>query len=320
MFDVAKISGFVKVARIADHENYIFVNMPKVGGNSIRSALHRCEAMKSGIFNKSENDIIRTETAVNSRPDGKLFSRFPLDFSEWTRMENSLKNSTVFTFVRNPYTRLISAYKEKVILTFKKIEEYENGNKNDPMEKRRIQHRIKRINSLGLSIDNKPSFEQFVCGVTSIPVERADIHLAPQSYLTAFHTIPYDFVGRLESYDEDMSKLSSMLFGSPEFWKEAELKDGGKRNVNYKGGGSKENLLIECPNSSIELIKQYYKKDFEYFGYSQEIDNADHSPPSIPPNRDVIQPKWSSIAISAGVHQLTYKTEKFLHDLLMKVR
>ena len=165
-----------------------------------------------------------------------------------------------------------------------------------------------------------PSFEQFIVGVTSIPVEKTDIHFAPQSYLTAFNVIPYDFIGRLEAYDEDMDQLSNILFGEANFWRLAEQLDGGQRNVNYKGGGSINNLLNECTSRTVELIKMHYKQDFENFGYSTRLEDADTQPKATPPTRNKLVVNWAKIAFTARMAGLTYKAEKNVQNLISHIR
>lgn len=312
------LAGFFKVTRMVDHGGYIYVNIPKAGGNSVRAALHRCEALKDGMFDTDQKNIgnhRRTETGIDARPEGKLFLMHPKDTGNWSRFGNTIKNGIIFTFVRNPYSRAFSGYKEKIIQTYTMLEEFEKTSKNDQLLERRLKRRITRIKELGLDIKNKPSFEEFLKGLTKIPPKLADIHFAPQSYLMAIHAIPYDFIGRLEIYDEDMDRLSGLIFGKTDFWRKAESRDGGLRNVNYKGGGSKQNLLNESTETSIRLIKQYYADDFNYFGYSTDIENVDEAPPVILPTRAETEIPWRQLNIVGSSLSVGYNFDRFVRSL-----
>ncbi|PHS73636.1 MAG: hypothetical protein COB22_00045 [Cycloclasticus sp.] len=143
----------------------------------------------------------------------------------------------IFAFVRNPYDRLYSAYKNKVIQPLKV-----NG-------KNIFEH-----HGIELGI----SFKQFVDIVISIPDNEIDRHLRSQSWFLTFEgkVIP-QYIGYLETFDKDWAKLK----------KQFALGDILHRN-------STENLDLEAFRSQYDKesegkVFNRYKDDFELFGYER---------------------------------------------------
>jgi len=106
-----------------------------------------------------------------------------------------------FTFVRNPYDRLLSCYIEKVY---------------NPALSNRIDHafingeNLEFVKAYGNSVGfKKMSFSGFVHFVTQIPDEHCDPHFAPQHSLLDLETL--DFIGRLENFDQDFSYIKEQI-------------------------------------------------------------------------------------------------------------
>ena len=94
-----------------------------------------------------------------------------------------------FSFVRNPFDRLIAAYNNKVI----EIEQ-------PPLP---MQH---------MGIHHNMSFESFLDVLIDTPIQRYDVHVLPQSHLLCLgrQVIP-KFVGRVEQIDEHWDILRNIL-------------------------------------------------------------------------------------------------------------
>ncbi len=153
-----------------------------------------------------------------------------------------------FTFVRNPYERLLSCWKNKIRwpTTF-------------DIKNEIYQSHLERLNS-GMgdyrfeTLD--VSFAQFVETLASLETAQMDRHWAPMYDLSRPDLITYDFVGKVENYRSDMGHLCELHNWVPH--REEHL------NRSY----------IETPAEFSDayiraLIYKRYQEDFEFFGYEK---------------------------------------------------
>lgn len=142
----------------------------------------------------------------------------------------------VFTVVRNPFTRAVSAYLDKVV-SQKDLVVWSNF-----------------VKGIGLEVDYTISFEEYLDILLKHPdISKADKHFRPQFH--NMHGITPSFIG----YLEDMESVKEYLSA---YGIEIINKIPHKTDTSLK----KKNLL-----SSQEIIDKViliYKKDFESFGYS----------------------------------------------------
>ncbi|MHC4950843.1 MAG: sulfotransferase family protein, partial [Planctomycetota bacterium] len=106
-----------------------------------------------------------------------------------------------FTFVRNPYERILSAWKNKI----DNPEKYPDGREGDRQRS--------KINKKG----ERVSFEEFV-NLLYEQRDRAcsfDKHWAPQHYLLLLPFIEYDFIGRIETFSRDFENVLRKINAKP---------------------------------------------------------------------------------------------------------
>jgi len=145
------------------------------------------------------------------------------------------KGYQIFTFVRNPFTRLASAYLY--------ISEGGRGNALD----------------MGMQaiVEDYGSFEAFCSNIEEATANKHAIHFYPQhSWLTEDVK-----VGGYETLHEDYDRFAEELGFNP-FWpqrKDTKPKD-------YK------EFYENVYDRVAEKIVNYYKKDFELFGYEENYD------------------------------------------------
>ena len=134
-----------------------------------------------------------------------------------------------FAFVRNPWSRLVSCWKNKVVDS--------NVEFNfDPAELERMQH-----------------FEAFVDFAASLDIETCNSHLRTQTALIDLNNI--DYLGRMESFDDDVNHI----------FRELGLKE--KAVVPRNVSSSSKPYQDYYSQELAAKVAQIYRKDIRMFGY-----------------------------------------------------
>jgi len=108
-----------------------------------------------------------------------------------------------FVVVRDPYTRLASAYKDKIRMETKLRAKYWlNMIKDAAVEQ-------------GVALSAEPTFEEFVHVVSQQPVEQMDSHWRQQYFEGRFGIIKYNYVGHVEMLHSDLPYILEQI-GAPE--------------------------------------------------------------------------------------------------------
>lgn len=154
-----------------------------------------------------------------------------------------------FTFVRNPLTRVLSCYLEKI--------------ENRSWEGNRFKQYF-------TDQSEKPTFEEFVDFLDSGGLYK-NKHWAPQTSLLALPVEEYDHIGKLESYEEDFLHIADHLVLDEEIDVKAYLdrahddRDGGGRTSASKKTDEYYSEQL------IETVRRLYDDDFENFDYSVDV-------------------------------------------------
>ena len=163
---------------------YIFIETAKVACSTIKLTLQRLE-LEDPYFEREDFE------------DLHLREYSPLiKLQQLPNFESYLERDDfyIFCFVRNPYTRLLSCYLDKI---------------NKPTNFKKMV-----LKSMGLNendIDHPISFEEFIGVVEQqAPIEMNN-HWRPQAHLICLNTIKYNKIGRLESFSDDFSLIGGQL-------------------------------------------------------------------------------------------------------------
>ncbi|ESX82521.1 sulfotransferase family protein [Mesorhizobium sp. M0142] len=143
---------------------------------------------------------------------------------------DSISNVFAFTFVRNPYSRVLSAYLDKVA----------TGKKN--------------IGKRG----NIPTFCEF-CDLLEDGWLYADLHWAPQTSSLVMPTSEFDFIGRVENFAEDFQKVWDRISGG------RQISNTIHRSQSRTDATSKADDYYD--KRSRGIVSSLYAEDFEAFGY-----------------------------------------------------
>ncbi len=165
-----------------------------------------------------------------SSPDAKKMFATParLNRHEVDRLPSLFK----FTVVRNPYTRTLSAYLDKI-------------------ERRAIRD------------GKESSFAGFLRQAKQHPrFLYSNAHWAPQSSLMLIPINEFDLIGKVESLDSDLALIKHRL--RPDMEQPV-------TSVTLNATGAGEKLRSYYNDELISLIQELYRDDFTTFGYSTEF-------------------------------------------------
>ncbi len=214
---------------------YVYVETPKVACSSIKTVLQKMELSDPNLYMSEFEDIhIRNYSPLLTPLQVHGFNNLIQD-------DNFLK----FCFVRNPYDRLLSSYLNKI--------------RGGQPQKKKI---LAQLGFDPVKIDEKISFDEFVKAVVVQPISFMDPHWRIQYYQTFQDNIKYNFIGKLESFDEDFSKILEKI--NPDHSKYLSVE---KRHAT----DAKSKLGEYYTEELRDLVYTKFKKDFDFFNYSSII-------------------------------------------------
>lgn len=228
------IDDFVHSTYCSFNKNYFYGSSPKTGCSTIKKVLIQAELGRRVDFEHSEYIHYRE------------FNPF-LKIWQVGNLEAYFKRDDIFKFcfVRNPYTRLLSCYLDKI-------------------KRSKHQSRQPKI-QFGWQPDDERvlTFPEFVDLVIAQPVMFMDQHWRTQYYQTFQTNIEYDFIGRFENFEEEfLSVLEKLGVDSHEYY---DVETGHATQADQK-------LQDYYTPELAEKVYQKYQVDFEYFGYEKTLD------------------------------------------------
>lgn len=226
-------SNFVYSCNISLKYRYIYVETPKVACSTIKLTLQRAELENPSFLPSEFEDIHRRDLSPLLKPTQIGSFNEALASGKFFR----------FCFVRNPFTRLLSGYLDKMT-------------QPTPMRKS-VLERLGRAEEPG---DPPVSFEEFIGVIRAQPATAMDPHWAPQTHLLLHGRMRYDFIGRFETLQNDMAKIMQRLAIPCEYYFHE------RRNETRS-----ETLLAKFYNDeTIAAVRDIFAADFAAFGYDRE--------------------------------------------------
>lgn len=214
--------------------NYLYTETPKVACSTVKSILQKME-LKDPDFHREDFEDI------HDRQFSPLLK--PSQVGDFEKLLNS--GIFKFCFSRNPYSRLLSSYLEKIC-----------GNK--PPKHQILNHLGKTASSIAEDI----SFDQFVNVVCELPISDMNPHWRVQYHQTFQQSIDYDFIGKSEAFPSDLHYVLNRLDGNYRRYLTDERR-------HAKGSGNR--LLDFYTPSLAKMVQVKFQKDFEFFGYDEDL-------------------------------------------------
>ena len=230
---------------ISVKNSYIYFETPKVACTTIKKKLQESEARLEGII-LPEN---RPLSDIHPKKKSPLLSPSDIGFEKFCEM---LNDDTVvkFCFVRNPYTRTLSAFLNKI----------DRPKKISPHKRK-----INRI--LGLDIDTKITFKQFLEAISKTNPFDMDPHWRPQSNQLFWGCVNYNFVGYFENFTQEFDEILRKIypsFNNKNSYFKHEIPPKNKTNASSK-------LMNFYDRKTKDLVREIYKKDFLNFNYTEKL-------------------------------------------------
>ena len=212
---------------------FIYMKPGKCAGTSI----YRC-AMQGGkkLNGSMHNYCKQARGGIGQKYDVLNYKDNPEEFEKWfitLTDEDILNYYFTFTFVRNPFDRIVSAYNHIVKQNLKKKWSFTEFIKNGLLNKDEI-------------LSNGKLFKNFP----------SDQHWIPQHFHAYYNDKCFlDYIGKVENIKEDWLFISNKLGYSKTLPK---LRYGPKRD-DYRN--------YYKDDETIEIVSEVYKKDLELFNY-----------------------------------------------------
>jgi hypothetical protein len=234
---------------VSDEYKFVYLVIQKAACSSIKSALVPLFDLDTAQYERTKKDGSRGLRVH------KLFddSGYQIGKEELvSQLDSRYQDYFKFTFVRNPWDRLVSCYSQKLL---------------DVTKESMGQRSSLSSSGSGIELYYGMPFGDFVRAVYEIPDEKANIHIASQCRTICDEEghIMADFVGRFETLGKDFSYVAEKI-GAPELQLPHLLRSSNRSGRSY----------AEFYDDRLaELVYQRYKKDVELFGYSFSSESAD---------------------------------------------
>jgi hypothetical protein len=217
----------------SEKNKIIYTETPKVGCTVLKRMLHYAEC--SYDISKMPVDVHNRKTSPLKQPNDNECEFIDAIFSD---------EYFKFSFVRNPFTRALSTYLDKII--------------GRPGVITPIQEKL-GINPFVYI----PSFHEFIDMVYEQSPLDMDVHWAPQTFLLGNQNIQYDYLGRFEFFQKSVEILAS----------KSVLEIPPKTFSIGKEHATNANRLVSKYYSSpiISKVREIYYDDFKYLGYGWSV-------------------------------------------------
>lgn len=206
----------------------VYLSIPKAACTSIKAAL----AKACGIAVARELEVHQ----IHSRPEMRL---------QEGRLDKAAEGYYKFSFVRNPFERVVSCYRDKVVAS---------AHPQNP--------KANYFSSYAIPMPSHLSFAEFVKRISAIPDRLADTHFQSQyALLYDAGELQVDYLGRVENLQQDWRPVAEKFQLSLSL---------NHSNVSKHNAGSHSDYRCYYTEALAQLVYERYRRDVEEFGYEEE--------------------------------------------------
>ena len=230
------------LVRVVPTHDVIYLMVPKAASTRIRSTLGAISGRYSRRLKPSQWGKTREAQGPRS-----------MNVRSFYRLASS-PTTFRFSFVRNPYARLVSFWASK----FQNQPLVPGQPQIDDYLARREQ--IDRV--LPAGTDKTLSFDDFMTFATASAQTRHNQHLQLQHDILSVPGIPLDFIGRMESFNSDFTYVLDRLGANDEIRREALMPVHASRHGPW---------LEYYTQSLADRAYRAYERDFDRFKYPRML-------------------------------------------------
>ncbi|XP_071153186.1 carbohydrate sulfotransferase 11-like [Mytilus edulis] len=234
---------------VNDEYKFIFCMMPKLA----------CTNWKR-IFLALSDNFPNKDFVINKMGSGDVHDTWPkhgntLDKYSYSDIQTKLQTYKKIVFVRDPFERLLSAFKDKMF------------RKDTPVFKNIAEKIIRLKRSKEVNHSDAIKFVEFVKYLTDPDTFESSYeqHWAKYENLCQPCLMNYDFVGKFETMKNDISRTFKYL--GIKIFNETVFPD---RSVSYKNTESSkitQTFYNQLPKTYLKKLWHLYKIDFHMFSY-----------------------------------------------------
>ena len=217
----------------------VYLRIPKVA----------CSSFKKSIWHAVDHKLGKVTLNPGISPHDKAKSPFAKSANEIRRNLDDFVNASFFTVVRNPYSRLLSAFLDKV------------ARKNRDLK---VWSAIRK--QLSYKDDDYPDFSDFVDRLVKQRPSCLENHFLEQNIIICSKHLPVDHLGHMEDLDSTIYFLDR--FGVP------------IRSHQSHSTGSTSRIKDFYTKKELDSVQKFFYKDFDLFGY---VDDPDILTPTLKP-------------------------------------
>ena len=223
---------------ISQANRFVYTFIPKVACSSIKMALSKQFGVDVNISAAAKENVFNDLSSF----EAMHAAAWPM-IPKHLNMADQLWDYLKFAIVRNPWDRLVSCYKNKILSTNETNEYYENG-----------VHRA-LVRDYGDLFYSGMSFEAFAEGVCSIPDSLSEDHFRSQhTFISHRGQVFVDYIGKLENIEQEWAYLCANMNIDNEL---------GNINVSSRSGTYKDFYTDELRDK----VAVRYSTDIDMFGY-----------------------------------------------------
>lgn len=217
-------------SKVSQRSKFVFFRIPKAASSTTVKTLYLHE--NSACIDDYDHDVAMASFARLSDLSGRQVRELEQDYFK-------------FTIVRNPWSRLASAYFDKIV------------NEGGTASKYKARHVVKyHKRRLGAHV----TFREFCDYLKFGDGLYANAHWAPQSALVGIPVSRLDFIGKLETLEYDLNHILKHIFNILD--DEVVIS-----NMRHHRTNASSRLSDLYDNYTMSIVRELYESDFVNFGY-----------------------------------------------------